>query len=81
MNRRVFLLPLSYDHMAVVELRREGVVVEIVIRVVGPLLVVIGLFWFAHGAELLTCPYNAATINYGAAVVAAGFAMVWLGWQ
>lgn len=67
--------------MAVVELRREGVVVEIVIRVVGPLLVVIGLFWFAHGAELLTCPYNAATINYGAAVVAAGFAMVWLGWQ
>jgi hypothetical protein len=64
-----------------VDPRREGVVVEIIIRVVGPLLVVIGLFWFAHGAGLLTSPYNAATVDYGAAVVAAGFAIVWLGWQ
>ena len=49
------------------------------IRAVGPLVVVIGLFWFAHGTGLLTCPYNAATVDYGAAVVAAGFAIVWLG--
>ena len=48
---------------------------EIIIRVVGPLVVVIGLFWFAHGTGLLTCPYNAAMVNYGAA---AGFAIVWL---
>ncbi len=68
-------------NIAVVELRREGFVVEIVIRAVGPLLVVVGLFWFAHGAGLVTCPYNAAMVNYGAAVVAAGFAIVWLGWQ
>lgn len=59
----------------------EGAVVEIIIRVVGPLLVVIGLFWFAHGAGFLTSPYNAAMVDYGAAVVAAGFALVWLGWQ
>jgi cold shock protein len=55
--------------------------VDIAIRVVGPLLVVIGLFWFAYGAGLLTCPYNAAMVDYGAAVVAAGFALVWLRWQ
>ena len=54
---------------------------EVIIRVVGPLLVVIGLFWFAHGAGLLTSPYNAAVVDYGLAVVAAGFAIVWLGWQ
>ena len=67
-------------NIAVVDLRREGVV-EIIIRVVGPLLVVIGLFWFPHGAGLLTSPYNAAMVDYGAAVIAAGFAFVWVGWQ
>jgi hypothetical protein len=55
--------------------------VEIMIRVAGPLLVVIGFFLFAHGTGLVTCPYNAATIDYGTAVVAVGFAVVWLGWQ
>ena len=71
-----------YCHfLIVVDLRREGVVVEIIIRVVGPLLVVIGLFWFAYGAGLLTSPYNAAMVDYGAAVIAAGFAFVWVGWQ
>jgi hypothetical protein len=45
--------------------------VENTIRVAGPLLVVIGLILFAHGTGLI----------YGAAVVAAGFAVVWLGWQ
>ena len=59
----------------------EGAVVEIIIWGVGALLVVIGLFWFAHGAGLLTTPYNAAMVDYGAAVVAAGFALVWLGWK
>jgi hypothetical protein len=68
-------------NIAAVDLRREGVVVEIIIRVVGPLLVVIGLFWFAYGAGLLTSPYNAAMVDYGAAVIAAGFAFVWVGWQ
>jgi hypothetical protein len=60
---------------------REGVAVEIIVRVAGPLLVVIGLFLFAHGTGLITCPYNAAMESYGAAVVAAGFVFVWLGWQ
>jgi hypothetical protein len=55
--------------------------VEIVIRVAGPLLVVIGLFLFAHGTGWIACPYDAAMISYGAAVVAAGFAVVWLGWE
>ena len=54
---------------------------DILIRAVGPLVVIIGLFWFAHGTGLFTCPYNAATVDYGAALVAAGFVIVWLGWQ
>jgi hypothetical protein len=77
-DRRVFLLPRLPINIA---LRREGVVVEIIIRVAGPLLVVIGLLLFAHGTGLITCPYDAAMVSYGAAVVAAGFAVVWLGWQ
>ncbi len=53
---------------------------EIIIRVVGPLLVVIGLFRFANGAGLLTSAYNAAMVDYGAAVLASRFALVWVGW-
>lgn len=55
--------------------------VKIAIRVVGPLFVVVGLFWFAQGTGLLTCPYNAAMVDYGAGIVAVGFSLVWLGWQ
>jgi hypothetical protein len=54
---------------------------KIVLRVVGPLFVAVGLFWFAQGTGLLTCPYNAAMVDYGAGIVAAGFALVWFGWQ
>jgi hypothetical protein len=54
---------------------------EIVFRVGGPLFVVGGLFWFAQGTGLLTCPYNAAVVDYGAGIVAAGFVLVWFGWQ
>jgi hypothetical protein len=52
-----------------------------VLRIVGPLLVAVGLFEFAQGAGLLTSPYDASVVNYGAAIVALGFAIVWLGWQ
>jgi hypothetical protein len=55
---------------------------KILIRVVGPLLVAVGLFWFAQGTGLLTHdPYNAAMVDYGAAIVAAGLGLVSLGWQ
>ena len=56
--------------------------VKVAIRVVGPLFVVVGLFWFAQGTGLLTsCPYNAAVVDYGAGIAALGFALVWFGWQ
>jgi hypothetical protein len=72
--------PLVFGLMALDRLLMLAAV-DILIRAVGPLVVVIGLFWFAHGTGLFTCPYNAATVNYGAALVAAGFVIVWLGWQ
>jgi hypothetical protein len=69
-------------NIAVVDRGREGAVVNIAIRVAGPLFVAVGLFWFAQGAGLLTCPsFNAAMVDCGAGIVAAGFALVWLGWQ
>ena len=55
---------------------------KVAIRVVGPLFVAVGLFWFAQGTGLLTsCRYKAAMVDYGAGIVAVGFGLVWLGWQ
>jgi hypothetical protein len=54
---------------------------KIVLRVVGPLFVAVGLFWFAQGTGLLTWPHSAAMVDYGAGIVALGFGLVWLGWQ
>jgi hypothetical protein len=42
---------------------------KIVLRVVGPLFVAVGLFWFAQGTGLLTWPYNAAMVDFGAGIV------------
>jgi hypothetical protein len=39
---------------------------KIVLRVVGPLFVAVGLFWFAQGTGLLTWQHNAAMVDYGA---------------
>ena len=60
---------------------REGTVMKIVLRVVGPLFVAVGLFCFAQGTGLLTWPHNAAMVDYGAGIAAAGFGLVWFGWQ
>jgi len=54
---------------------------KIILRVVGPLFVAVGLFWFAQGTGLLTWPHNAAMVDYGAGIVAVGFGLVWFGWQ
>jgi hypothetical protein len=56
---------------------------KIVLRVVGPLsvVVVVGLFCFAQGTGLLTWPHNAAMVDYGAGIVAVGAGLVWFGWR
>jgi uncharacterized membrane protein len=56
-------------------------VMKIVLRVVGPLFVAVGLFWFAQGTGLLTWPHNAAMVDYGAGIIAVGFGLVWLAWR
>ncbi|SHG24897.1 hypothetical protein SAMN05444169_1397 [Bradyrhizobium erythrophlei] len=68
-------------NIAVVDLRCEGAVMKIVLRVVGPLFVAVGLFCFAQGTGLLTWPHNTAMVDYGAGIVAVGFGLVWFGWQ
>jgi hypothetical protein len=55
--------------------------VKIFLRVVGPLFVVVGLFWFAQGTGLLKWPHNAAMVDYGAGIVAVGIGLVWFGWR
>jgi hypothetical protein len=73
---------LASINIAVVDRAARVLFMQIVLRVVGPLLVAVGLFWFAQGAGLLTHgPYNAAMVDYGAGIVAAGFCLVWFGWQ
>jgi hypothetical protein len=54
---------------------------KIVLRVVGPLFVAAGLFWFAQGTGLLSWPHNAAMLDYGAGIIAVGFGLVWFGWR
>ena len=54
---------------------------KIVLRVVGPLFIAVGLFWFAQGTGLFQGPRNAAMIDYGAGVVALGIGLVWFGWR
>jgi hypothetical protein len=54
---------------------------KIVLRVVGPLFVVVGLFCFAQGTGLLTWPHNAAMVDYGAGIVAVGAGLVWFAWR
>ena len=61
--------------------RSEGTGVKIVLRVVGPLFIAVGLFWFARGTGLLPWPHNLAMVDYGAGVVALGIGLVWFGWQ
>ena len=43
---------------------------KIVLRVLGPLFIAVGLFWFARGTGLFQGPHNAAMIDYGAGAVA-----------
>jgi hypothetical protein len=54
---------------------------KIVLRVVGPLFIAVGLFWFAQGTGLLQGSHNAAMIDYGAGIVALGIGLVWFGWR
>jgi hypothetical protein len=54
---------------------------KIVLRVVGPLFIAVGLFWFARGTGLLQGSHNAAMIDYGAGIVALGIGLVWFAWR
>ena len=54
---------------------------KIVLRVAGPLLIALGLFWFAQGTGLLPGPHSAVLLDGGAGVVALGIAVVWFGWR
>jgi hypothetical protein len=55
--------------------------VKIVLRIVGPLFIAVGLFWFARGTGLLPWPHNLAMVDNGAGVVALGIGLVWFGRQ
>jgi hypothetical protein len=81
--RRLFLFAtlLVSINIAGVDRAAEGAVMKIVLRVVGPLFVAVGLFWFAQGTGLLRWPHNAAMVDYGAGIVAVGMGLVWFGWQ
>jgi hypothetical protein len=50
---------------------------KIVLVVVGPLLIVAGLFCFGHGTELISGPHNAVLLDVGAGAVALGIGVVW----
>jgi uncharacterized membrane protein len=49
--------------------------VKIVLRVVGALVIAVGLFWLGQG--MLAGPHNALLIDGGAGVVALGIGLVW----
>ena len=48
---------------------------KIVLRIVGPLFIAVGLFWFARGTGLLPWPHNLAMVDYGAGVAALGIGL------
>ncbi len=50
---------------------------KIILLVVGPLSIVVGLFWFGQGVGLLSGPHNAVLIDAGAGAVALGIGVVW----
>ena len=50
---------------------------KIALLVVGPLLIVAGLFYFGQGTGLISGPHNAVLLNAGAGAVALGIATVW----
>jgi hypothetical protein len=50
---------------------------KFVLRVLGPLFVVVGLLWLAQGTGLLTWPRNAVLIDVVAGVAALGIGLVW----
>jgi hypothetical protein len=54
---------------------------KIVLRVVGLLLIAVGLFWFAQGTGLFQGSHNAAMVDYGAGIIALGIGLAWFGWQ
>jgi len=54
---------------------------KIVLRVAGPLLIAVGLFWFAQGTGLFPWPHNSAMVDYGAGVAAVGIRLVGFGWR
>ena len=54
---------------------------KIVLRVVGPLFVAVGLFYYGQGTGLLAWPHNAAMVYYGAAIIAVGAGLVWFAWR
>jgi hypothetical protein len=49
---------------------------KIVLLVVGPLFIVVGLFWFGQGTGLFSGPHNAALVDAGAGFVALGIGLV-----
>jgi hypothetical protein len=50
---------------------------KIVLLVVGPLFIVVGLFWFGQGIGLFPGPHGALLVDGGAGVVALGIGLVW----
>jgi hypothetical protein len=54
---------------------------KIVLLLVGPLFIVVGLFWFGQGTGLFSGPHNAALVDAGAGFVALGIGLVWFALQ
>jgi hypothetical protein len=50
---------------------------KFVLLVVGPLLIVAGLFYFGQGTGLISGPHSAVLLDAGAGAVALGIATVW----
>jgi hypothetical protein len=50
---------------------------KIVLLIVGPLLLVAGLFCFGQGTGLISGLHNAVLLDAGAGAVALGIATVW----
>jgi len=54
---------------------------KIVLKVVGPLFIALGLFWFGQGAGLLLGPHDAVLVDVGAGVAALGIGLVWFAFR
>ena len=54
---------------------------KIILKVLGPLFITLGLFWFGQGVGLFLGPHNAVLIDVGAGVAALGIGLVWLAFR